>query len=87
MNMRAHRLTGRNVIMEFAFLLVQVNRFHADRKNVRCFSYERGENFQVKMVEVQLEMDFLRRGDLNCVGFRRRHNLKERHGLKQLLLC
>ena len=56
---------------EFAFPLVQVNRFHADRKKVRCFSYERGDNFQVKMVEVQLEMSFLRRGNLNCVGFGR----------------
>ena len=69
MDIRAHRLTGRNVIMEFAFSLVQVNRFYADRKNVRCFSYERGNNFQVKMVEVQLEICFLRRGNLNCVGF------------------
>ena len=42
MDMRVHRLTGRNVIMEFAFSLVQVNRFHADRKNVSCFSYEQG---------------------------------------------
>ena len=51
MDMRAHRLTGRT-----SFPLVQVNRFHADRKNVRCFSYEPGNNFQVKMVEVQLEI-------------------------------
>ena len=85
--MCARRLTGRNVINGTCFSLVQVNRFHADRKNVRCFSYERGENFQVKMVEVQLEMSFLRRGNFYCVGFRRRHNLKESHGLKQLLLC
>ena len=40
----------------FAFSLVQVTRFHADRKDVRCFSYEREDNFQVKMVEVQLEI-------------------------------
>ena len=56
MDMRAHRWTGRNVIMEFAFSLVQVNRFHADRKNLRCFSYERVDNFQVKMVEAKLEI-------------------------------
>ena len=67
--MRAHRLTGRNVIMEFDFLLVQVSRVHGDRENAKCFSYERGENFQVEMIEVQLEMSFLRRGNLNCVGF------------------
>ena len=48
MDMRAHRWTRRNVIMEFAFSLVQVNKFHADRENVRCFSYEQGEDFQMK---------------------------------------
>ena len=58
MDMRAHRFTGRNAIIEFAFSFVQVNRFHADRKNVRCFSYEREENFQVKMVE-HLAHDFI----------------------------
>ena len=63
MDMRAHRLTGRT-----CFPLVQVNRFHANRKNVRRFSYERGENFQVNMVEVQLEMSFLRRGNLYCIS-------------------
>ena len=73
MDMRAHRLIGRT-----CFLLVQVNRFHADRKNVRCFSYERGENFQVKMVEVQLEMSFLRTKKLFCVCFGR-GTLKESH--------
>ena len=33
-------------------------RFHAHRKSVGCFSYEPGDNFQVEMVEVQLEMSF-----------------------------
>ena len=55
--------------MEFAFSLVQVNRFHAYRKNISCFSYERGDNFQVKMVEVQLEMSFLGRGEFELRGF------------------
>ena len=45
-----------------------------------------GENFQVKMVEVQLEICFLRRGNLYCVGFGE-DTLEERHGLRQLLLC
>ena len=45
-----------------------------------------GENFQVKMVEVQLEICFLRRGNLYCVGFRE-DTLEERHGLRQLSLC
>ena len=54
--MRAHRLTGRNVIMEFPFSLVQVDRFHADRKNVMWFSYERVENFQVKMSNWKLDI-------------------------------
>ena len=46
MDMRAHRLTGRNVIMEFAFSLVQVDRYHANRKSiidVICFSLVQSE--------------------------------------------
>ena len=86
MDMCARRLTGRNVINGTCFSLVQVNRFHADRKNVRCFFVRAGENFQVKMVEVQLEICILRTKIFYCVGFGG-DTLKERHGLKQLLLC
>ena len=38
MDMCARRLTGRNVINGTCMSLVQVDRFHADRKNVMCFS-------------------------------------------------
>ena len=50
------------------------------------FFVRAGENFQVKMVEVQLEICFLRTKNLYCVGFGG-DTLKERHGLRQLLLC
>ena len=80
------RLTGSNVINGTCFLLVQVNRFHADRKKRHVFFARAGENIQVKMVEVQLEICFLRTKNLYCVGFGG-YTLEERHGLKQLLLC
>ena len=50
------------------------------------FFVRAGENFEVKMVEVQLEISFLQRGNLYCLGFGR-DLLRERHGLRQLLLC
>ena len=46
MDMCARRLTGNNVINGICFSLVQVNRFHADRKNAMSFSFARERIFK-----------------------------------------